>query len=181
MCSNNGDTLVIESEQVVKYIAHNVAPLDDGMYPRQDSKALNRVDKFLQQWSVVVDDYYSCLTATTEADANLCLVTFSASLQDLESILASADGPFLLGQTFSAAECNASPWVQRFFVTLPYFRSVDFDHMVVTDFPSVASWMKAVRTRPSVVNTACPETEMCAAVLRYYVSYISPGAPGAAD
>merc|ERR1711939_1275348 len=39
--------------------------------------------------------------------------------------------PFLLGDDFSFAECICAPWVQRFFVTLPYFRGIDFDHRII--------------------------------------------------
>ena len=71
----------------------------------------------------------------------------------------------------------AAPWVQRFFVTLPYFRGIDFDD-VLRAFDALPGWTRAVRDRASCRESICPEGEMLDAAKRYYVSYLSPGATG---
>ena len=79
---------------------------------------------------------------------------------------------------FSFAECVAAPWVQRFFVTLPYFRGIDFEGDILRAFDALPGWMRAVRDRASCRESICPEGEMIDAAKRYYVSYLSPGATG---
>mmetsp|Transcript_26595 Transcript_26595/g.37455 ORF Transcript_26595/g.37455 Transcript_26595/m.37455 type:complete len:151 (+) Transcript_26595:389-841(+) len=148
------------------------------MYPAQDAESRLRIDNFLKCWDSVVDSYYTYLCASSESSAKSGQEEFSESLVKLEEQL-SGDGHFCLGKTFSIAECIAAPWVQRFFVTLPYFRGVDFSQDVLpARCKKVARWMSAVRERPSVIASACPEDEMLEAAKKYYVSFVSPGAPG---
>mmetsp|Transcript_28136 Transcript_28136/g.39580 ORF Transcript_28136/g.39580 Transcript_28136/m.39580 type:complete len:151 (-) Transcript_28136:191-643(-) len=148
------------------------------MYPVQDAESRLRIDRFLQYWDTVVDAYYTYLCASNESSAKLGKQEFSESLVKLEEYLV-GDGDYCLGNTFSIAECIAAPWVQRFFVTLPYFRGADFGSDVLPEqCKEVAKWMDAVRKRPSVIASACPDDEMLAAARKYYVSFVSPGAPG---
>uniref|UniRef100_A0A7R9ZG78 GST C-terminal domain-containing protein n=1 Tax=Pseudictyota dubia TaxID=2749911 RepID=A0A7R9ZG78_9STRA len=102
------------------------------------------------------------------------------ALNQITEVSEGGSGDFLLGDSFSLAECIAAPWVQRLFVTLPYFRSVDF-RKTVLPYKRTKKWMDAVRARSSVTVTKCPEDEIVAAARRYYVSYISPGSPGAME
>mmetsp|Transcript_15245 Transcript_15245/g.28492 ORF Transcript_15245/g.28492 Transcript_15245/m.28492 type:complete len:156 (+) Transcript_15245:608-1075(+) len=151
------------------------------MYPGQK---LEEIEQFLHIWHQVVDDYYDVLTAVSEMSVESQKKKFLKSLQDLQGTLTVSNaGPFVLGDTFSVAECIAAPWVQRFFVTLPYFRKIDLDHVIRndTDYEKVVNWMDAIRTRPSVARTACPPEEMLAAAQRYYVSYFSPGSPASSS
>jgi len=199
----HGNRLVIESEDVAKYVAQNVhayAPVgdrgsllsgtDDDMYPVNDPDTTQRIDRFLDEWHSVVNKYYDYLSASSESIAKSKREAFCESLKALEKVMSISgpspegqqpppQGEFCIGETFSIAECIAAPWVQRFFVTLPYFRGVDFGEQVLpADCVKVSRWMDAVRHRPSVIASACPEEEILAAARKYYVSYVSAGAPG---
>jgi glutathione S-transferase len=176
----HGDDLMVESELVAKYVAQHVGKEGlDSMYPVNDADTSQRIDKFLDAWHPVVDRYYNYLSASSESSAQSSRIAFCETLQILENELPGEGGDFCRGDTFSIAECVAAPWVQRFFVTLPYFRGVDFGEKVLpVDCVKVARWMDAVRQRPSVIASACPDEEMIAAARRYYVSFVSAGAPG---
>ena len=156
----------------------------DRMYPDDDSDACDLIEHFLSQWYPTVDKYYNLLTATSLNEIKECERDFQNALKSLENIFNdennnySNDGDFLLGQHFSLAECISAPWIQRFYVTLPYFRGIDFDLEMKNNMSRLSTWMKAVCKRPSVTSSKCPEDEMIAAAKRYYVSYITPGAKG---
>jgi glutathione S-transferase len=169
------EQLVIESDIVAKYVAQNVGENDD-MYPATTNpKACQTIDQFLSTWYPIVDKYYHLLGARSVKSAKKSQEIFADSLSVLEPQLGDQ---FLLGDTFSLAECICAPWVQRFFVTLPYFRGVDFQEQILSPYPNVARWMATVSSRPSVLESKCDEEEMLNAARRYYVSFVSPGAPG---
>jgi len=190
----HGDNVVIESEIVAKYVAEHVhrdGKFNDDLYPSSSNPAdCKRIDEFLEVWEDVVDSYYNVLTVPPsmgEVGARNTMNILESSLGALEDALnqitevsEGGSGDFLLGDSFSLAECIAAPWVQRLFVTLPYFRSVDF-RKTVLPYKRTKKWMDAVRARSSVTVTKCPEDEIVAAARRYYVSYISPGSPGAME
>jgi glutathione S-transferase len=96
----------------------------------------------------------------------------------VDDLLRDRTGDFILGENFSYAECIAAPWIQRCYVTLPYFRGIDFEDDILSRFDFMSTWMRAVCDRPSCVTSRCPESEMIAACKRYYVSFVSPGATG---
>jgi glutathione S-transferase len=170
------EQLVIESDVVAKYVAQNVGE-NDGMYPATTNpEACQTIDQFLSTWYPIVDKYYDLLCAGSVQSAKKRQEIFADSLSVLESQL--LDDGFLLGDTFSLAECICAPWVQRFFVTLPYFRGIDFQEQILSPYPNVARWMAAVSSRPSVLESKCDEEEMLNAARRYYVSFVSPDAPG---
>lgn len=182
----------MESDVVAKYVAQNVGTAGeedyDVMYPVADAEIRGRIDHFLEIWYPVVDSYYSFLCATSESSVNSALEKFRTSLKlleielpDVESSSSTTEdgGYFFLGDAFSVAECIAAPWIQRFYVTLPYFRGVGFkENVLPSECTKVGRWANSVRARPSVAISACPKDEMLAAARRYYVSYVSPGAPG---
>lgn len=73
----------------------------------------------------------------------------------------------------------AAPWVERFLLMLPHYRAIDL--LQLCDAHGLAllkDWMLAVAARPSVQRSSAGHEEMCKAAIRYYVRYISPGAPG---
>jgi glutathione S-transferase len=149
------------------------------MYPFSSRE---RIDRFVKLcWYPVVDTYYDLLRATSAKQALRCELDFIQSLECLERELdtTTTEGDFfVLGDTFSLAECISAPWIQRFFVTLPYFRGIDFEGKTLRSLPRTANWMKAVCQRHSVVESKCPNDEMLDAARRYYVSFVTPGAPG---
>ena len=83
-----------------------------------------------------------------------------------------------MGEHFSHAECISAPWIQRAYVTLPYFRGIDLENDILSKMDRVSKWMAAVCERPSCVESRCPESEMIAAAKRYYVSFVSDEATG---
>ena len=169
----HGQELVIESTVVARYIAEYVGGPE--LYPRTPDD-LERIEGFLSRWTDVETTYYDLLRASSEAQAEERRALFVDRLAAVDELLG-ARAPFLLGEDFSFAECIAGPWVQRFFVTLPYFRGIDFDE-VLRAFDALPGWMRAVRDRASCRESICPEGEMINAAKRYYVSYLSPGATG---
>ena len=168
----HGQELVIESTVVARYIARHVGGPE--LYPRTPND-LERIERFLARWADVETTYYDLLRASSDAQAEERRALFVDRLAAVDELLDRA--PFLLGDDFSFAECIAGPWVQRFFVTLPYFRGIDFDD-VLRAFDALPGWMRAVRDRASCRESICPEGEMLDAAKRYYVSYLSPGARG---
>ena len=168
----HGGQYVIESSVVARYIAQHVGGPE--LYPRT-AEDLERIERFLSIWADVETTYYDLLRASSDAQAEERRALFVDRLAAVDELLDRA--PFLLGDDFSFAECIAGPWVQRFFVTLPYFRGIDFDD-VLRAFDSLAAWTRAVRDRASCRESICPEGEMINAAKRYYVSYLSPGATG---
>ena len=178
------DNLVIESDAVTKYVAQYIEGMNengDTMYPtnKEDEEL---IDVFLNEWSSVTDTYYNVLTATSQKQVVKQKLSYIQSLQSIEKILEQRndDGDYLLGPNFSYAECIAAPWVQRFYVTLPYFRGINFkeDILLSNNLYRLSNWMEAVCNRPSCMESKCPEEEMIAACKRYYVSFVSPGARG---
>ena len=169
----HGGQYVIESTVVARYIAEYVGGPE--LYPRTPDD-LERIERFLSQWSDVETTYYDLLRASSDAQAEERRALFVDRLAAVDELLDRA--PFLLGDDFSFAECIAGPWVQRFFVTLPYFRGIDFEGDILRAFDALPGWMRAVRDRASCQESICPEGEMLDAAKRYYVSYLSPGATG---
>lgn len=165
---------MIESAVVARYIAQYVGGQE--LYPRT-REDLERSEAFLEKWRDVETTYYDLLRVGSEPQAEARRVVFVERLSAVDALLASRS-PFLLGDDFSYAECVAAPWVQRFYVTLPYFRGIDFEGDVLRTFDSLPHWMRAVRDRESCKASICPEGEMLDAAKRYYVSYLSPGATG---
>mmetsp|Transcript_9650 Transcript_9650/g.14883 ORF Transcript_9650/g.14883 Transcript_9650/m.14883 type:complete len:135 (-) Transcript_9650:334-738(-) len=130
------------------------------------------------QWQDVTDTYYDLLRATSQKEVETQEAAFVKSLASIDALLHYKPGDFILGENFSYAECIAAPWIQRFYVTLPYFRGIDFENDTLSRFKFLSSWMKAVCDRPSCVTSICPQNEMIAAGKRYYVSFLSPKATG---
>jgi len=181
----HGDNLVVESDLVTKYVAQHVG--EEGMYPYD---ARDEMDSFLEEtWYPVVDRYYDYLCASSRKGADAARKKFCVSLRMLNDELFIGrddssfehfkNGDFFLGEQFSVVECIAGPWLQRFLVTLPYFRGVDFmTEILPEECTRLEKWVRAVTARQSVMESACSDDEILAAARKYYVSYLSPGAPG---
>ena len=150
----HGGQYVIESTVVARYIAEYVGGPE--LYPRTPDD-LERIERFLARWADVETTYYDLLRASSDAQVEERRALFVDRLAAVDELLDRA--PFLLGDDFSFAECVAAPWVQRFFVTLPYFRGIDFDE-VLRAFDALPGWMRAVRDRASCKESICPEGEM---------------------
>jgi len=75
---------------------------------------------------------------------------------------ASSDGPFLLGQSFSIAECALAPFAQRFATVLPGLRPDLDPYALISDrgLARLGVWLKAVTNRDSCVATLPPAKEL---------------------
>jgi len=171
------DRLVVESEDVIKFIGEHVPP-DDCMYPVGDPQSRAKIDRFLLAFEIVVQGYYKYLTATSEAEALAGKHEFSEALEGLEKEI---EGPFCLGETFSVAECYAAPWVHRFSVAIRHFRGNRLQDIVSSPDSKVATWMQTVLERPSVLSTNGPEDYLLKSTRNYFVKYITPGSPAEKD
>lgn len=111
--------------------------------------------------------YFPLLRAggSEKADA---LETFKKGLVDVDTFLRSTgNGPFLFGDRFTLAECNAAPFVQRCCSLLPAFTGPDsdmpgpaVDPLAICDqlrLDRLKKWIEAVLARPSVAATGIPE------------------------
>jgi glutathione S-transferase len=108
--------------------------------------------------------YFPLLRAHTDdggAPAAL-LESFKEGLIGVDALLrGSKDGPFLLGNSFSLAECNAAPFLQRCCAILPEFTRVD--PLQLCDelgLDRLKVWIEAVLMRPSVVTTGVSMGDM---------------------
>lgn len=70
-------------------------------------------------------------------------------------------GPFLLGDRFSLAECNAAPFVQRACTILPAFCQIDpLELCDELKLDHLKQWMEAVLARPSVIATGVSKEKL---------------------
>eukprot|EP01083_Nonionella_stella_P133090 404646_1 len=97
-----------------------------------------------------------------------------SKLETIERILKQqTTGDYLLGTDFSYGECISAPWVQRFYVSLPYFRGINFqdDILLANNLQCLSKWMNKVCNRPSCIESKCDEDEMIAACkdIMYYI------------
>lgn len=169
------DTLIVESEDVIKFIGASIEP-DDSMYPVNDTEARARIDRFISVFENVIQAYYKYLTASSQDEAESGKRALCDALENLETEI---EGPFCLGKTFSVAECYSAPWVHRFDVAVPYFRGVRIPDLMGTDC-KVAQWMQAVLQRPSV-QTNVPDSSLLQSTRNHFVKYVTPGAPAEKD
>lgn len=183
----HGSKLVVESADVVKYVAQNVpGKFQDGdqMYPMKDEASRRKIDDFLEAWERVVEAYYQYMKAPNEHQVQSTAPKFVASLEELDRKIVQFDtsGPFLLGSDlFSAAECMAAPWVLRFYATLPYFRGLEIQDLVPANCQRVLQWLEAVKERKSVIETSCPEEDLISGTKRFFVVYATPGSPASKE
>lgn len=183
----HGSKLVVESADVVKYVAQNVpGKYQDGdqMYPMKNEASRRKIDDFLEAWDRVVETYYQYLRAANEHEVQSTEPKFVASLEELDRKIEQFEtpGPFLLGSDlFSAAECIAAPWVQRLYTTLPYFRGLEIQDLVPAKCQRVLQWLEAVKERKSVIATSCPQENLISATKRYFVVYVTPGSPASKE
>ena len=96
---------------------------------------------------------------------------FKQALTDANTFLeqkGDSEGPFLFGEQFTLAECNAAPFVQRACNVLPAFTGEGDGEDVVDpiqiceehDLSRLKTWILAILARPSVKSIELPEEEM---------------------
>ena len=106
--------------------------------------------------------YFPILRAPEGEQREAALQTLKDGLVNANAFLKHHNsGPFLLGDRFSLAECNAAPFVQRACTILPAFCQIDplklCDEL---ELPHLQRWMEAVLARPSVVDTGVTKEKL---------------------
>jgi len=62
---------------------------------------------------------------------------------------------------------------------LPYWRGIDVFRLCAScGLTRTEEWLRAVLAQTSVKQTSAGEAEMAIAARKYFVTYVSPGAPG---
>lgn len=126
---------------------------------------------------------YFPLLRAAPSDRSVALESFKEGLVHVDAFLnglgssKNQGGPFLFGNQFTLAECNAAPFVQRCCAILPAFTKDGGTDEPSTPMPTAApidplrfcdelglvrlkQWMEAVLERPSVVATGVPKDDM---------------------
>jgi glutathione S-transferase len=95
--------------------------------------------------------------------------------------MASADGPFFLGEQISFADIMLAPFYDRFRFTLPAYRGVDLvptDHEAHPWAARMSVWAKAIEATPSFQTTGSPK-EVYVTGYCGYAGDRGPSTPGA--
>jgi len=163
----DGNFYVCESLVVAEYVAERFASSsdDDGLLPAEaEGRAVARLFTELCGSSF---SYFSLLSAKDD-DLRQAVKSFQEGLASVDAFLKELgddDGPFLFGNRFSLAECNAAPFVLRACTILPEFTGDDcpvnpLDMCDELGLVRLKQWMEAVLSRPSVIATGIPKEDM---------------------
>jgi len=161
---NDGDFLLCESLIVAEYLAEKYGML---LPSSPKHRAIMRLFTELCGPSF---SYFPLLRAKGDK-LDAAVQSFQEGLVAVNAFLklkGESKGPFLFGDTFSLAECNAAPFVQRAYTILPAFTGQEEDSVKVNpmdicdelDLVYLKRWMEAVLTRPSVATTGVPKEEL---------------------
>jgi len=159
------DTFLCESLIVSEYIAELYESTQ--LLP-SDLEDRAKMRLFAELCGSTFTSYFPMLRGGDEFDDHL--EKLKRGLADAEAFLKTSnpEGPFVLGDRFTLAECTLAPFVQRLCVVLPHFTGTDGVQPRVDPFQlcddlgliRVKQWMEAVRTRPSVVATGVPKEQL---------------------
>lgn len=169
----NDDLHLCESLVVTEYIAETCGNKDDKecLIPSDPTdRATMRL--FFELCGGTFSKYFPILRSLDNNDESyLSAVTaLKDGMVETNAFLerCSSDGPFLLGERFSLAECNMAPFVQRCCAILPEFTSSAasgklVDPIQICDDLSLnrlKEWIVAVLDRPSVKTTGVPKPKL---------------------
>ena len=173
---DNDTTSVVlcESLVVAEYIAELQAKLiEEGpssmglllLPTKPEDRAIMRL--FFELCSSCFTYFPILRSAGDETKLEAALDQFKMGLLNVDTFLRTMgnrgrDGPYLFGNQFTLAECNAAPFVQRACMVLPTGigsgRSIDpLDICDEFKLDRVKCWIMAVLDRPSVSETAVPK------------------------
>lgn len=164
-------SVLCESLIVAEYVAelHRLSSESDLYPPTPEDRAVMRLFTELCSSSF---SYFPILRAREEAQLESVLDTFKSGLADADAFLTKMGtggngdkGPFLFGDKFTLAECNAAPFVQRACAILPsgLGSGRPVHPLALCDelgLNRLKCWMEAVLERPSVIKTGVPEETM---------------------
>jgi len=153
------DTFLCESSIVTEYIAELYdSPLLPSSLPDRATVRL-----FSELCGNTFSYFPLLMAAPDDLETNIqifrdCLVNADAFLRHSHP-----DGPFLLGDRFTLAECSFAPFMQWSCVVLPAFTEKKLNLLQLCrdlELDRLRRWIEAVLVRPSVVATGAPEKEM---------------------
>lgn len=173
-------TFLCESMVVTEYIAERFD--DDERLLPSNSEDRAKMRLFIELCGSTFS-YFNILRSVhsppEEFEKNL--ETLRDGLRNADAFLKNAhpDGPFVLGDRFSLAECTVAPFVQRSCAVLPAFTGPNNNdnnnddgggHVVPQVDPvrlcdelgldRIKRWIESVLVRPSVVSTGVPTEKM---------------------
>ena len=121
-------------------------------------------------WATLVPtwlNWFSVLRADPGSDdESAAMEKLHAGLRAMDAFLEArskgGDGPFVLGDSFSFAECATAPFAQRLNTVLPGMRpELDVSKYLASEkLRYVSRWMRAVCERPSCMQTLPPKEEL---------------------
>jgi len=152
------DKFFCESMVVAEFIAEAYAESSQLLPKRAEDRAVMRL--FIELCGSTFS-YFPLLRAEEDKDFDSALKTLKEGLVNTDAFLKHShpDGPFLLGDKFTLAECTVAPFVQRCCTILPAFtgkskssrKPVDpLDLCDELGLIRLRKWIEAVNSRPSV-------------------------------
>ncbi|KAG7371137.1 glutathione S-transferase, C-terminal domain containing protein [Nitzschia inconspicua] len=159
-------TIICESLVVAEFIAETYGDNNNLLPASPKDRATMRLFTELCGSSF---SYFPLLRAKGDK-LDAALKTFKEGLVATNDFLKHHNSaPFLFGEAFSLAECNAAPFVQRACIILPAFTSADDGNSITVNplqicdelgLHNLKAWMNAVIARPSVLETGVPESAL---------------------
>jgi glutathione S-transferase len=175
---NDGEAVLCESLVVAEYVAERFGGV---LLPRSaEDRALMRL---FTELCGPIFSYFPLLRSNGD-QLKSPLDTFKEGLVNVDNFLKSLGrkdgGPFLFGEQFTLAECNAAPFLQRCCTVLPAFTGGDDNNdnnnngkpvcpLEICDelgLVRLKGWIEAVLARPSVVATGVPKEDMLKSTTR---------------
>lgn len=162
-------TILTESLVVTDYLAERFP--DAGLLPSSiEDRACMRL--FSELCGSSSFSYWNILRSKGDSEKfESAVKNFKQALIDANTVLeqkGDPEGPFLFGEQFTLAECNAAPFIQRACNVLPAFTGEGDGEAVVDpikiceeqDLSRLKVWILAVLARPSVKAMELPEEAM---------------------
>ena len=167
---NDDDFILCESRIVAEYVAEKYG---NGLLFPQTVEERAIMNLFIELCGSAFS-YFPLLRLKkdTDDDFKTAVSNFEQGLQGVDKFLHQhhPNGPFLFGETFTLAECNIAPFLQRCCVILPEFtKENDNDDDAMIDPLEICEklslhrlkmWMEAVLSRQSVIETGVPNAQM---------------------
>eukprot|EP00931_Biecheleriopsis_adriatica_P078378 TRINITY_DN51844_c0_g1_i1.p1 TRINITY_DN51844_c0_g1~~TRINITY_DN51844_c0_g1_i1.p1 ORF type:complete len:467 (-),score=99.92 TRINITY_DN51844_c0_g1_i1:23-1384(-) len=144
----SGGEVIWESDRILRRL-DDAFPETKPLFKNPDS-----VDKVSQLTGAVMNASMGLAYRTgnlTEMSLEVRRERLIAAIDELETHLASSEGPFLLGSELTAADCMAVPMLERYAVQLPFF-AAELEIRDADRWPSLARWYAAMDTNPSYKN-----------------------------
>jgi len=158
------DTFLCESMIVTEYIAEQY----DRLLP-SNSGDRAKMRLFVELCGSTFSYFNILRSVDSQEEFESNLETFRDGLRNADAFLKNShpDGPFVLGDRFSLAECTVAPFVQRSCAVLPAFTGQNgvpkVDPLQLCDdlgLDRIKQWIESVIERPSVVSTGVPTEKM---------------------